>query len=71
MLAVHNCLFNVFTATPPYLEAISSIHNPRTCHAVVIGTLLIWVFPCKNIKLVIGKTAETGAEIKRFFFIKM
>jgi hypothetical protein len=31
---VRGCLFNIFAANLQ-LEAVPSIHNPRTCHAVV------------------------------------
>jgi hypothetical protein len=34
LLAVCNCLFNIFTATPPYLEVISPICNLRTHEAM-------------------------------------
>jgi hypothetical protein len=34
-LAVRDCLFNIFPSYPPYLEAVSSIHNTKTHHAVV------------------------------------
>jgi hypothetical protein len=35
--AARDCLFNIFAPTPPYLEAVSSIRNLRTRHAVVTG----------------------------------
>jgi len=35
--AVCNCLFNIFAATL-HIGDCSSIHNLRTCHAVVTGT---------------------------------
>jgi hypothetical protein len=33
--AVRDCLFNIFSASPPYLEGVSSIRNLRTRHGVV------------------------------------
>jgi hypothetical protein len=35
MSAVLDCLFNIFPSYAPYLEAVSSIRNLRTRHAVV------------------------------------
>jgi hypothetical protein len=43
MLAVHDCLFNIFTATL-HIVGHSSICNPRTCHAVVSGFHLSWLY---------------------------
>jgi len=40
--AIHNCLFNIFSASPPYLEAIFSIYNPWTCHAMLTETRIRW-----------------------------
>jgi hypothetical protein len=37
--AVHNCLFNIPTATL-HIGSRSSVHNLRTCHVVVTGTHL-------------------------------
>jgi hypothetical protein len=39
LLAVHDCLFNLFTATL-HIGGRSSIRNLRTRHAVVTGTHL-------------------------------
>jgi hypothetical protein len=39
--AVQYCLFNIFAATL-HIGGRSSIHNPRTRHAVVTGTHLSW-----------------------------
>jgi hypothetical protein len=39
LLAVRDCLFNIFAATL-HIRSRSSIHNPRTRHAVVTGTHL-------------------------------
>jgi hypothetical protein len=33
--AVRDCLFNIFAAIPPYLEAVSSIRTLRKRHTVV------------------------------------
>ncbi|KAJ4436468.1 hypothetical protein ANN_16499 [Periplaneta americana] len=44
---------------PPYLEAVSSIRNLRTRHAVVIGTHITWFViqsAVKNVKVRIYKT---------------
>jgi len=41
LLAVHDCLFNIFTATL-HIGGHSSIHNLSTCHAAVTGTHLSW-----------------------------
>jgi len=38
-LAICGCLFNIFAATL-HNGGCSSIHNLRTCHAVVTGTYL-------------------------------
>ncbi|KAJ4428508.1 hypothetical protein ANN_24550 [Periplaneta americana] len=35
-------LIQYIRSYPPYLEAVSSIRNLRTCHAVVIGTHNTW-----------------------------
>jgi hypothetical protein len=32
----------VRSCDPPYLEALSSIHNLKTCQAVVAGTHIMW-----------------------------
>jgi hypothetical protein len=34
--AVRDCLFNIFTVTSLYLQAVASIRNLRTRHAVLI-----------------------------------
>jgi hypothetical protein len=39
LLAVRDCLLNIFAATL-HIVGRSSIHNPRTRHAVVTGTHL-------------------------------
>jgi len=44
LLAVRTCLFNIFTAAV-HTGVCSSIHNLRTCHAVVTGTHLSWRIP--------------------------
>ena len=41
LLVVHNCLFNIFTATF-HFGGCSSNHNLRTCHDMVAGTHLRW-----------------------------
>jgi hypothetical protein len=41
--AVHDCLFNIFAATL-HIGSRSPICNLRTCHAVVTGTHLCWVY---------------------------
>ena len=44
MLAVHDCLFSIFTATL-HVGGRSSICNLRMCHALVAGTHLSQVIP--------------------------
>jgi hypothetical protein len=41
--AARDCLFNIFEATLQ-IRSRSSIRNLRTCHAVVTGTHLSWLF---------------------------
>jgi len=41
--AVCDCLFNIFTGTL-HIGGRSSIRNLRTCHAVVTGTDLSWLY---------------------------
>jgi hypothetical protein len=41
LLAVRDCLFNTFAAAL-HIGGRSSIHNLRTCHAVVAGTHSSW-----------------------------
>ena len=41
--ADRDCLFNIFAATL-HIGGHSSIHNLRTCHAVVTGTHLSWLY---------------------------
>jgi len=45
LLAVHDCLFNIFTATL-HIGGRSSIRNLRTHHAVVTGTHLLQTVSC-------------------------
>jgi len=40
LLAVRDCLFNIFADTPRIWGRRSSIRNLRACHAVVTGTHL-------------------------------
>jgi hypothetical protein len=49
--AVHDCLFNIFAATL-HIGGRSSIHNPRTRHAVVTGTR--WGDPGVGGKIILG-----------------
>jgi hypothetical protein len=37
--AIFSCLFSIFAATLIYLEAFSSCHHLRICHAMVIPAL--------------------------------
>ena len=50
LLAVCNCLFNIFTATL-YIRNRSSIHNLLTYHAMVTGTHL----SCYELKTLFSK----------------
>jgi len=43
LLAVRDCLSNIFAATL-HIGGRSSIHNLSTCHAVVTGTHLPWLY---------------------------
>jgi hypothetical protein len=43
LLAVHDCVFNIFAATL-HIGCRSSICNLRTCHAVVSGSDLSWLY---------------------------
>jgi len=45
LLAVHDSLFNIFKATL-HIGVRSFVHNLRTCHAVVSGFHLSWLY-CK------------------------
>jgi hypothetical protein len=46
-LAFRDCLFIMF-AHSPHLETVSSVHNPRTRHAVVTKAHLTWTCVCRH-----------------------
>lgn len=63
---VCNCLFNILSHYPPYLEPISSIHNLRTLHTVVRGTLIAW----NSAKLIINFQL-LNCEVGEAFYLNM
>jgi hypothetical protein len=48
--AVRDCLFNIFAATPPYLEVVFSFRNPRTRHAVVTRDPIIGMIKSRRMR---------------------
>jgi len=68
LLAVRDCVFNIFAATL-HTEGRSFVHDLRTCHAMVTGTHLSQ-FPCpiciKMFKYIKHKTLD-NSDVHRSF----